>query len=140
VGPFFLLHEKDLTSWLSCDKLWESANEQGGLVEINNKGGHVPVEQLTVFARDLQKHDMVKLPILTKKAIHSLAKSFESIVESLDAALGYQLPQSEILRVAMDKVGADLAEQLIWDAQKKVLAQNAVSDMEDDHVTMGDDT
>jgi hypothetical protein len=41
--------------------------------------------------------------------------------------------------MALSKTGSELAEYLIWEAQKAILAQNAVSDMEDDHVTMGDD-
>ena len=64
---------------------------------------------------------------------------FEGVMTKLERALGYNLDQSDILRMAMDKTGSELAEYLIWEVQKKVLARNAVSDMEDDHVTMGDD-
>ena len=49
------------------------------------------------------------------------------------------IPQSHVLQLALNHHGSELAEYIIWDAQKIVLAQNAVSDMEDDHVTMGDD-
>jgi hypothetical protein len=64
---------------------------------------------------------------------------FEGVMQKLERALGYNLDQSDILRMALDKTGAELAGYLIWEVQKKVLAQNAISDMEDDHVTMGDD-
>jgi hypothetical protein len=64
---------------------------------------------------------------------------FEGVMTKLERALGYNLDQSDILRMAMDKTGSELAEYLIWEVQKKVLTRNAVSDMEDDHVTMGDD-
>jgi predicted nucleic-acid-binding protein len=79
---------------------------------------------------------------INKAEVFVQAEVFEGVMDKLERALGYNLDQSDILRMALEveyKTGAELAEYLIWEAQKKVLVQNAVSDMEDDHVTMGDD-
>jgi len=76
---------------------------------------------------------------INKSEVFVQVDAFEAAMLQLDRALGITITQSDILRMALSKTGSELAEYLIWEAQKAILAQNAVSDMEDDHVTMGDD-
>ena len=76
---------------------------------------------------------------INKSEVFVQVDAFEAAMLRLDRALGTTITQSDILRMALSKTGSELAEQLIWEAQQVILAQNAISDMEDDHVTMGDD-
>jgi predicted metalloenzyme YecM len=76
---------------------------------------------------------------INKSEVFVQVDAFEAAMLQLDRALGITITQSDILRAALNKTGSELAEYLIWEAQKAILTQNAVSDMEDDHVMLGDD-
>lgn len=76
---------------------------------------------------------------INKSEVFVQVDAFERVLTNLSRALDANIAQSDILRLAVAHSGSELAEYLIWEAQKAILVQNAISDMEDDHVTMGDD-
>jgi len=74
---------------------------------------------------------------INQAAVFQAVDDFEAAFMALTKLSS--LPQHNILQLALNHHGSELAEYIIWNVQKLTLEQNAISDMEDDHVTMSDD-